>query len=246
MGSVGLALTLSACGSNDSNAPKAATFSSYSGTVVQQDTSSATTLKPKAWTGGAGTVKAYVGDTLLTSGALNANGSFTINLPAPAASELQQVSDSEFTDNSADSNYSCSNNTIKISNTAAKTAALELKAVTSSGQVTLHNAIGDVNNKVTVGVFIYADQAFTVTGTATCSNIEDNLSTTTITYNISLKQGWNKVSDSITIKVGNGKKTYTDSYTSGNLPTNNWYADLNSDSGSKANLGSGLSLGKLF
>lgn len=236
MAGVGLALTLTACGGN--NGPQATTFDSYSGKVVES-TETATGITPKVWTGGAGQVKGYIGSTLLTTGTLNADGNFTISLPAPNDEMLNnnKGTQSAFL-NPTPSGYTCTTNTLKMSDTNARVVALELKAEAGSLKRLLQNATVKINSKTatsidvatTLGSFVYSDRPLTLTGQAVCS-ISNNAIKNTVIYdvNAALAKGWNKVTVVFSIQQNMTERTGKMSLSSGSLPSDNWYSDFASD-----------------
>lgn len=227
---IGLALTLTACNSKD-DSPKASTFSSYSGTVVIADYSG-DTLPAKTWTGGTGIVKGYVNDTVLTSGTLNANGSFSLNLPTPADTQLETVNGNEPIVPST-SDEQCSNNSMKVSDANARTVSLDLEASVNNQDTDLTNITTTVKGQTVqgkVGMFVYSDRPTKFTGTMTCTTTSEGYKVTeTYNMNVSLGKGWNKVTTDVNTQTSGNTMQTNLTVSSGNLPTDKWYAGLDSD-----------------
>jgi hypothetical protein len=124
------------------------------------------------------------------------NGGFTINLPATVpAKYLEQLFDDGIP------------KSIKISDTNAKAAAFfGIEAYKGEDEVGSFYYDLEVNDYSSIeAFFIYADRDVTITGSWTETDEEDW--TSTETYNVSLKKGWNKMYEKHTASETNQTET---------------------------------------
>lgn len=245
---IGLTLLLTACGGDKT--PNAG-FTTLTGILVENAAdASDTTLTTKAWTGGAGTVKlvnigASDNDMALSSGTLQSNGAFSVELKNPT-SGLVTLSGSIIDDISSlfTSNFlnqgnvdlrqllSCTGQpTLSATGVQMTAASLDIDAgkdgsalpLTATKSADDHDPTGSVY----FGMLIYVDRPVEVTGGQDCqANTDRGGLRYTTAYNLKLGQGWNKVTfgSDLVAKQDQGKQpvVITVSATSGNFPTNNW------------------------
>ncbi|BDP41171.1 hypothetical protein DAETH_11400 [Deinococcus aetherius] len=197
---VGSALLLASC--DRTNVPS--NLTNVSGTVVEGSLAASSNgtlaLTTSAWTGGAGSVRAYTGEgsqpqNVVTT-ALAADGKFSLNLPtAPAAGTLSAIAADEF--NAEEDNCT---GTVTVSTSQARGAALAIGAegATKSGGITPLSVTSKVDSagkvigyEATLGELLYVDRGLTIKGTQTCTNGSDTFKGD---IDVSLQQGWNKVS----------------------------------------------------
>lgn len=187
--------------------PLPSNLTTVSGTVVEgkfgATSNGALTLTTSAWTGGAGSVRAYTAEgsqpqNVVTT-PLAADGKFSLTLPAtPAAGTLSAIAADEFNDE----DDTCTG-TVTVSNTQAQVAALAIGAegATKQGGIsplavsnTVDSAGKVTSYEFTLGQLLYVDRAVTLKGTQNCTNGD---ATFRGDINVSLRQGWNKVSLSV-------------------------------------------------
>ncbi|GAA5503062.1 hypothetical protein Dxin01_02811 [Deinococcus xinjiangensis] len=241
---VALALGLTACPATQT--PTAIT--SVSGTVVEVDpntppidptTTTDVSLKTVAWTGGAGTVTGSMeaGTTLkeVTSGTLNANGSFSLNLPSTVdASMLVKINNTPATN--CTGQFTLSNPDALIGElivVASGSKTSQITPETGALQIDRTNKLLTITTNF--GTLMYADRDIQVSGTSTCTPQAGN---TVITKNdVKLVKGWNLLSlnQSYVFNGNEGTTTLTSTLTSGSLPTDKWV--FNADSMATTNLG---------
>lgn len=192
-------LTLASCGGPGGTS----SLNSVSGTVVERDLSSQTSLLTKAWTGGAGVVNGKIGSTTTKLGDLKTDGTFTATLPTPAASDLETGND--YADPGSANGCTGKAN---VSDPNAKVAGL---SVTVDAAGTAHDGeIAPITSKVTdgrntsgvgtvsgsgkMGLLIYADHSVSISGNFTCpmSSAGGNFSGT-VKYDLNLVKGWNAI-----------------------------------------------------
>lgn len=215
-------LALTACGGDKTPAVSAVT--SVSGTVVERDTTKGDELNlvTMPWTGGAGKVVMFsrTADELAT-GTLNANGSFSLALPANVATDqLGDYNPNNDTSTSCTGKFSVSDPNVR--GTSAQLGVVANKTGTiqptlGQGSYNAGSQTGEMD--ITVGVLLYVDRAVNMTGSSNCK-VDDTPGTMTI--NMHLAKGWNLIT--VTEKGIMNKGVYSMNMTmeSGKLPTNNW------------------------
>lgn len=218
-------LLLASC--HGQNTPTVITYTSTSGTVRELGTPGANdmVLPTTAWTGGAGTVAATVagaGTQGATSASLASNGTFT--LPLPTNVKTQTLSSDDFTLPGSDA-LQCSG-TPTISDASAHFAVLNV-SVSAGKQGSIDpvriSLTGTVNAptglSIESGAFLYADRPVSITGTQTCTLVEDDETyTVSASLNMTLGQGWNKATATQTFSRSGASL----SLTSGAFPTEEW------------------------
>ncbi|WP_216318650.1 hypothetical protein [Deinococcus aestuarii] len=221
---VGSVLLLASC--DRTNVPS--NLTTVSGTVVEGNltasSNGALTLTTSAWTGGAGSVRAYTVEGTqpqnVVTTPLAADGKFRLNLPAtPATGTLAAITADEFNDEEDN----CTG-TVTVSTSQAQGTALVIGAegATKSGGISPLSVTTKVDGAGTVtgyeavlGQLLYVDRGVTVRGTQSCTNGGDTFKGD---VDVSLQKGWNKVS--LTLQFdGNGD--LTGSVVRGGSP-NNW------------------------
>lgn len=248
---LGLSLLLAAC----DGAPTTPGTSepvrgpSLTGTVVEQDLSQPTypTLALKAWSGGAGTVAGTVVDdsgktTTVATGTLNADGTFSLTLPAAVDSaRLGTLSSAlDLRDNPLlPAGLSCTAALVP-SDTATRGAALlvavagqktgVISPVVQSGQLDESTQTGTIDTRS--GGYFYSDRAVNISGTQTCTGTYEGLPIqATLNSAVQFVQGWNVVSVASNIRIDKNGVTLATTSQTGALPTNQWLYGSGSLSG---------------
>ena len=243
---IGLTLLLTACGGDKT--PNAG-FTTLTGTLVEAaPDASDTNLTTKAWAGGAGTVqlvstRSKGSDVVLSSGTVQANGAFAVDLKAPTG-DLSAVSEASGQLDSLANTFittlvggdirpalNCTG-APAVSDVAARTAFGGLKVDTNRDgyafPLTVTGSETQTSGSYTIrlGLLMYADRPVNITGQEVCtaSAPEGSISYTT-SYNVRLGQGWNKLAVSSAIAVQDGTPasiTITNGADSGAFPSDNW------------------------
>ncbi|WP_288432465.1 hypothetical protein [uncultured Deinococcus sp.] len=218
-------LLLASC--HGQNTPTVTTYTSTSGTVRELGTPGANDMvaPTTAWTGGAGTIQATVADAGTqgaTSASLASNGTFT--LPLPTNVKTRSLSSDEFTLPGSEE-LGCAG-TPTVSDPAARFAVLNVNV--SAGKQGPVDPVrisftGTVNAptglSIESGAFLYADRPVSITGTQTCTLTESGETyTLTSSLNMTLGQGWNKVTATEIISDSGASLNLT----SGTFPTEEW------------------------
>lgn len=259
---IGLTLLLTACGGDKT--PNA-DFKTLSGTLVEADfNASGTNLATKAWTGGAGTVKvvstnANGSDNILSTGTLQANGAFSVQLQAPTkgleafpVKDLDTLANAFITsllDMDVRQALNCSG-TPTVSDAAAQTALGGLTVDAGKDgyafPITLTGSSNQTSGAYTfkMGLLMYTDRPVNVTGSQVCTaSVPEGSINYTTNYNLRLGQGWNKMTISSTLASQGGSPsviTITNAADSGSFPSDTWVF-MNSGTG----FGQSLSLKSL-
>lgn len=257
-----LALLLTACGGNQ--APNA-DFTTLSGTLVEADfNASGTNLVTKAWTGGAGTVKvvstnANGSDNILSTGTLQANGAFSVQLQAPTSglgavsvADLDKLANAfivSLLDMDIRPALNCSGQPT-VSDMAAQTAFGGLKVDAGKDGYAFPMTLAGSENQssgslvLKMGLLMYTDRPVNVTGSQVCTaSVPEGSINYTTNYNLRLGQGWNKMTISSTLASQGGSPsviTITNAADSGSFPSDTWVF-MNSGTG----FGQSLSLKSL-
>ncbi|AXG98215.1 hypothetical protein DVJ83_02510 [Deinococcus wulumuqiensis] len=258
-----LALLLTACGGDKT--PNA-DFKTLSGTLVEADfNASGTNLVTKAWTGGAGTVKlvsasaSASGDNILSTGTLQANGAFSVQLQAPTkgleafpVKDLDTLANAFITsllDMDVRQALNCSGQPT-VSDMAAQTALGGLKVDAGKDGYAFPMTVAGSENQssgslvLKMGLMMYADRPVNVTGSQVCTaSVPEGRINYTTNYNLRLGQGWNKMTISSTLASQGGSPsviTITNAADSGSFPSDTWVF-MNSGTG----FGQSLSLKSL-
>lgn len=216
---------MTACGGPST--PSAVT--DVSGTVVEDVTPDTEySLKTGPWTGGAGNVVGYVGnsDTPQTLGSVAVNGAFTATLPTTFdASAFTNFTAFNF-DSSCDANLKPSNSTTRIATLDLRVDAdKDGKISPSLYSVSINNSNNTIDIRGSYGNLMYADQPVSVNGTQTCEGVIDALPITVkVNVSVNLVKGWNLIQE-VVVLHGDGNKNEgsgTVTLTSGKLPTDKW------------------------
>lgn len=230
-----MALLLTACGGG-ADTPTVPQPLTLSGTVVEGSFPDEVNLSTKAWTGGAGQVIAKNNETgaELARGTLNANGSFSLTLPATVSGLSTGYFDDLKDLNSGNTSGLSCTGTPSVSATGVQgTSAILTVDANKDGEISPLLAQGQfsslpVTYNAKSGGAIYVDRAVSITGTQTCTGILEGLpATIRSTFNLNLRTGWNLVSASIDMTGTTNGINGTLAMTSGGLPTNNWVFGLN-------------------
>ncbi|ULH15520.1 hypothetical protein MF271_16660 [Deinococcus sp. KNUC1210] len=192
-----------------------------------------------SWTGGAGTMELLADDTasksasnpVLSTGALAADGSFSVALPAAAAVQPYLVpAKSVFVNSSA---ATCSG-TFSSSDAGAQAFAsyrLDVRVngtyVTSAEPVSFSDQSSGTNLQGTTvyRFWVYADRATTLGGQQDCTNSQPGLNVTShATMNAALSAGWNLMRETSVISgvKGSGQGTLSVALTSSSDASGPW------------------------
>ncbi|UWX63236.1 hypothetical protein [Deinococcus rubellus] len=216
---LGLPLLLAAC--QGRQATPAPSLYSVSGTLTGLNPSATTTAQVfTPWTGGAGTMQAVIGKSVLSTGTVDGSGSFSLTLPATLPdSDLNSFNTAKLDLGSAH----CAGALI-ISNQAALTAVVDFQLVTAASsrfaapidvEVSV-NADGSGQSTEVDTLLIYSDSVTTLSGQQQCI---ENGSTLVSTYDINLKAGYNTINQTLVLKKNSGGTTNrTISFANGKSP----------------------------
>lgn len=239
---LGLALLLAACDGAPTmpGTDEPARGPVITGTVVEEDLWQPTfpNLTLKAWSGGAGQVATTVVDdsgktAVVATGSLNADGTFSVALPAAVASAslgslaaALNLQDNPF----VPAGLSCTAALVP-SDTVARGAAL-LVAVTGqkAGVISPVTQSGEFNEEAQTGTltirngaYVYSDRAVSVSGSQTCTGpYQDAAIQATLTSAVQLSPGWNTVNVTTNVLFDKSTVTLTTTSQTGALPTSQW------------------------
>ena len=244
---LGVALLLAACDGAPTTpeTSQPARGPTVTGTVIEEDPAQPTypNLTLRAWSGGAGTVSGSVSDaagktTVVATGTLNADGGFSLSLPATLAdaslSSLGTALDLQANPLAGElvpGGLTCTAALVP-SDAAARGAGLlvtvtagqktgPISSVLQSGQFDETAQSATLDNRS--GAYLYSDRAVSISGTQTCTGTSQGTEVrTTLNSNVTLSQGWNLLSVNTNLVANRTSVTMTVTAQTGELPTNQW------------------------
>lgn len=171
--------------------------------------------------------------TVVATGILNADGTFSLTLPATVAdASLSTIGSALDLEESPllPSGLSCTAALVP-SDTSARDSALlvavagqktgAVSPVVQSGQLDETAQTGTINTRS--GGYVYSDRAVSISGTQTCTGSYQGVAVkATLNSAVQLAQGWNTVSVVSDIRIDNSGVTLTTTSQTGALPTNQW------------------------
>lgn len=215
-------LLLASCDRN----PRPSDLNAVAGTLKESTfDESSLTFGTRAWTGGAGTVIAEeFGGKELARTPLAADGKFNLPLPQTVAAELLtslDVSDlnpAEGCTGTVTSSAQANGTGLNLRVDANKDG----EVAPASFRVNKDSAGNPTSLTVTTGVLVYVDRAVNIKGTQTCT-VEGTSASLSVDWQ--LRQGWNKTSIALNLKLTGDMVIDSVNLSSGNFPADWLYLE---------------------
>lgn len=215
-------LLLASCDRN----PRPSDVNAVAGTLKEPTFNESTlTFGTQAWTGGAGTLIAEeFGGKELARTSLAADGKFSLPLPQTVAPELLTSLDV------SDLNPAEGCTGAVTSSAQANGTGLDLRVdANKDGEVApasfrfnKDNAGNPTSLTVTAGVLVYVDRAVNIKGTQTCT-VEGTSASLTVDWQ--LRQGWNKTTIALDLKLTEAMEIGSVNLSSGSFPADWLYLE---------------------
>lgn len=155
------------------------------------------------WTAGAGTVSLQQGSTVLSSGALNSNGTFQLALPAASAVTpyLSAMGDVVADESGCSGSLTVSDQSARAYTVTELTATAGGSSQTIlPGTYTLNSTTTQTTVTVDARLWIYADRDVNLGGSVTCTTAQDGVTVDVkLSANARLHTGWNILKSTTTL-----------------------------------------------